>query len=68
MVNQEVQMEGLRAGTHILESRGCGVSADAKQRDRGQALTHWRVKDAVCQQAQNRGTEGKQSWPGEQRM
>jgi hypothetical protein len=61
-------MEGLRAGTHILKSRGCGVSADTKQRDRGQALTHWRVKDVVCQQAQNKGTEGKHSQPGEQRM
>jgi hypothetical protein len=36
-------MEGPRAGTHKLESRGCCVSAGAKQRDQGQALTHWRA-------------------------
>jgi hypothetical protein len=36
-------MEGQKVGTHKLESRGCYVSAGAKQRDQGQALTHWRA-------------------------
>jgi hypothetical protein len=59
--------EGLRAGTHVLESRGRSVLAGTKQRDRGQALTHWRAEDAVCQQVQNRGTKGRHSQTGEQR-
>jgi hypothetical protein len=53
--------ERQRAGTHPLESRGCGVSAGTKQRDRGQALTIWRVEDTVCQQVQNGGTKGRHS-------
>ena len=57
--------ERLRAGTHFLESRGCGVSAGTKQRDRGQVLTIWRVEDTVCQQVQNRGTKDGHSLPGE---
>jgi hypothetical protein len=59
--------EGLSAGTHSLESRGHSVSAGAKQRDRGQALTLWRAEDTVCQQVQNGGTEGRHSLSGEQR-
>jgi hypothetical protein len=62
------KMKGLRAGTHQLESRGCSVSAGAKRRDRGQALTGWRAEDAVCQPAQKGGTKGRHSLPGEQRM
>jgi hypothetical protein len=61
------KMEGQRAGTHFLESRGCGVSAGTKQRDQRQALTSWRAEDAVCQQVQNRGTEGRCSLSEEQR-
>ena len=60
-------MEGQRAGTHFLESRGCSVSAGTKWRDRGQALTNWRAEDMVHQQAQNRGTEGRHSLSEEQR-
>jgi hypothetical protein len=60
------KIEELRTGTHTLESRGCGVSAGTKQRDRGQALTDWRVEDVVCQQAQNRGTKSRHSLPEEQ--
>jgi hypothetical protein len=67
---------GLSAGTkqsdlgqalHQLESRRHGVSAGAKWRDRGQALTNWRAEDMVCQQAQNRGTNGRHSPTGKQR-
>jgi hypothetical protein len=61
------KMEGPRVGTHFLESRGHGVLAGTKRRDQGQALTSWRAEDVVCQQVQNRGTEGRHSLPGEQR-
>jgi hypothetical protein len=59
------KMEGPRTGTHQLESRGRGVAAGTKQRDRGQALTGWRAEDAVGQQAQNGGTEGRHPRTGE---
>jgi hypothetical protein len=62
------KMKGPKAGTHILKSRGCGVSAGAKWKDQEQALTYWRAEDVACQQAQNGGTKGRHSQTGEQRM
>jgi hypothetical protein len=43
------------------------MSAGTKWRDQGQALTNWRAEDAVCQQTQNGGTEGRHSQAEEQR-
>jgi hypothetical protein len=57
-----------RAGTHFLKSRGCSALAGAKWRDQRKAVTNWRTEDMACQQMQNRGTEGRHSPTGEQRM
>ena len=59
--------EGGTAGTHGLESGGHSVSAGTKQREGWQALTNWRVEDAVCQQAQNGGRDSRHSRTGERR-
>jgi hypothetical protein len=60
-------MEGPRAGTHRLKSRGHSVLEGVKQKDQGKALTNWRAQDMVCQQAQNRATKDRHSLAEEKR-